>query len=284
MFLSRLCFSQQRPDSVKTKRLKIFVATSAVSYGGALIGLNELWYSKFPREDFHFFDDLKEWNQVDKAGHFYSAFQISHFSYNALQWAGVKDKKARFWGSLTSILVLTPIEILDGFSSEFGASLSDFSFNIAGAALFYTQMTAWNEIRIHPKFSFSGSGLASSRPDVLGKNLPQRILKDYNGQTYWLSFDLDKFMHSQSKFPKWLNVAVGYGANDMIFANKSSNLEAGLNPVSEYYLSIDFDLNHIKTHSRFLNSIIYVLNLIHLPAPAIEYNKTDGIRFHGIFF
>jgi hypothetical protein len=43
---------------------------------------------------------------------------------------------------------------------------------------------------------------ASKRPDVLGSNL-ERTIKDYNGQTYWLSVNLHSFF-KQSKIPNGL--------------------------------------------------------------------------------
>ena len=49
----------------------------------------------------------------------------------------------------------------------------------------------------------------------------ERMLKDYNGQTYWLSANLKSFFQG-SNIPAWLNVAVGYGADGMFggFENK----------------------------------------------------------------
>ena len=47
------------------------------------------------------------------------------------------------------------------------------------------------------------------------------MLKDYNGQTYWLSANLKSFFPG-SNIPPWLNVAIGYGADGMFggFENK----------------------------------------------------------------
>jgi hypothetical protein len=59
------------------------------------------------------------------------------------------------------------------------------------------------ERAITPKFSFHLTDYASKRPDVLGSNLPERIIKDYNGQTYWLSVNLHSFF-KQSKIPNGL--------------------------------------------------------------------------------
>jgi hypothetical protein len=44
--------------------------------------------------------------------------------------------------------------------------------------------------RITPKFSFHTTQYAQYRPNVLGSSLAEQILKDYNGQTYWLSVNL----------------------------------------------------------------------------------------------
>jgi hypothetical protein len=55
--------------------------------------------------------------------------------------------------------------------------------------------------------------------NVLGSSLAEQMLKDYNGQTYWLSVNL----HSFYKNPKWLNLAIGYGANGMLTGNGENN-------------------------------------------------------------
>ena len=77
----------------------------------------------------------------------------------------------------------------------------------------------WNEARIKPKFSFTPTSFAQERPNVLGNGLHEEILKDYNGQTYWLSVDLYAFLNEESKFPKWLNFVFGYGVNNIVYAN-----------------------------------------------------------------
>jgi hypothetical protein len=63
----------------------------------------------------------------------------------------------------------------------------------------------------HTKFSFHTTQY-QYRPNVLGSSLAEQMLKDYNGQTYWLSVNLHSF-YKGSKIPKWLNLAIGYGAN-----------------------------------------------------------------------
>jgi uncharacterized protein YfiM (DUF2279 family) len=287
--IKKLCFllivfpfivNSQPVDSSKfTKRRNLLVIGGAVAYTTTMIGLNEVWYKNSDRESFHFFNDATEWKQVDKVGHFFSAFQVSSITSRALLWTGLEEKKSMMAASITGLAIVSSIEVFDGFSSSYGASLSDLAANTAGSALFLGQQMLWKEVRVFPKYSFHRTNFASQRTNVLGNGLSQEIIKDYNGQTYWLSIDMDKFI----RFPKWLNVAVGYGAEGMIYANTSANKSIGLYPYRQYYLSIDFDLTSIKSKRKWVNTLIYFANMIKIPAPALEFSR-KGIRGHGFYF
>ncbi len=267
-----LSYSQQvKNDSSKT-RLKRLIIISSATYTTTLIGLNHLWYSKFQREGFHFFNDKNEWMQVDKVGHFFTAYHLSKLSAHALGSTGLPPQKSDLWGSIVGITMMLPIEVFDGFSSEYGASVSDLIANALGSGFYLGQQIIWNENRIHPKFSFNRSGLANQRPEILGETLHEEILKDYNGQTYWLSFDLDKFMKSAS-FPKWLNIAIGYGASNMVSASVIASTEAGFIPFRKYYFALDPDFSWIQTKSKVLRGFLYFINLIHIPGPTLELSK-----------
>ena len=52
----------------------------------------------------------------------------------------------------------------------------------------------------------------------------------------------------------------------------------------QYYLAIDINLTHIKSKSKMVNTLIYMVNLIHLPAPTLEYTSTGNWVFHPIHF
>lgn len=268
-------------DSIPYQPKKITtlsIATGAV-YGISMIALNEAWYKENSRQDFHFFNDAAEWKQVDKAGHFYSAFYLSALSAQAINQCGVKAKKSALLGSLSGFVILSTIEIFDGYSEAYGASVSDLLANTGGGAFYWWQQYHWQELRIQPKFSFHRTSFAPLRPALLGENLATEILKDYNGQTYWLSADMDKFMH----FPKWLNLAVGYGAHNMVYARDATNALNGYDAYRQYYLSIDFDLTAIETNSKFVRGLLKALSVVKLPAPALEMNK-KGFKFHPFYF
>jgi uncharacterized protein YfiM (DUF2279 family) len=261
------------------KKVKHLAISGAAIYTGSMATLNQVWYAQNPRQSFEFFNDNHEWRQVDKIGHFYSAFYISAVSGKALNNCGVSAKKSAALGVLIGFTSLLTIEIFDGYSAAYGASGGDLLANATGSSLYWAQQQLWHEVRIYPKFSFHQTKFAPMRPSLLGDTWATEILKDYNGQTYWLSVDVDKFI----TFPKWLNIAAGYGAEQMIYANDEQNIEAGFHPYRQYYLSIDFDLTSIRTRSKFLRGVFTVLSAIKLPAPAIEFSK-QGVQLKPFYF
>jgi uncharacterized protein YfiM (DUF2279 family) len=206
---------------------------------------------------------------MDKLGHFYSAFQLASVGSQALQWSGVSRKKSDIAGTITSFAIMSSIEVLDGYSSGYGASASDLVVNAVGAGFFLGQNLLWKEVRLYPKFSFHRSEFAFQRPETLGNGLFEEIIKDYNGQTIWLSLDIDKFI----RFPQWLNLVVGYGAESMVYARDAENREQGLYPYRQLYVGLDFDLTAIKSKSKALNALIYFVNMIKVPAPTIEFSQ-----------
>lgn len=279
MFLGR-GLAQDTTAQVDKKKLNRLIVVSSVTYGVSLVALNYLWYGDAEKQSFQFFNDNDEWKQVDKFGHFYAAFHLSAVTSHALQRCNVPVRKSDMVAAITGFALLVPIEIFDGFSDAYGASGGDLLADAGGALFYLGQKRLWNEIRIHPKFSFQRTDYAPQRPNVLGDGLATEMLKDYNGQTYWFSFDMDKFM----PFPKWLNIAAGYGANAMIYARDRQHLEAGLElPYRQCYIGLDPDLSSIKTRSRVVKTLLYVANMIKLPAPAIEFSQ-KGTRVHVLTF
>jgi uncharacterized protein YfiM (DUF2279 family) len=274
----------QSPDttqhtSVNKRRLHTLIISSTAGYGLTLTGLHQLWYKNSEKQSFRFFNDNAEWKQIDKIGHFHSSFYFSYGMQRALKWSGVSTKKTNVIGTLTGFLILVPIEIFDGFSDAYGASTGDIVADAAGATFFLGQQMVWNEIRLHPKFSFHRTRYATLRPEILGDNTLSEIFKDYNGQTYWISLDTDKFI----KFPTWLNIAVGYGAQQMVYAHHGQNSLAGYDAYRQFYLSLDIDLTAFKTKSKLLNTLIFIANMIKIPAPTLELSR-HGARFHPLYF
>jgi hypothetical protein len=263
-------FAQTPADTVDQKKIKRFVIVSGALYTTSLVALNQLWYADSEKQPFTFFNDNNEWKQVDKVGHFFSAFHISSGTSQLLQWSSLPKRKADLWGAVTGFAVLLPIEIMDGFSADYGASWGDLVANLAGSTFYFSQARAWNEIRIQPKFSFHRTPYPDLRTDgVLGNGLASELVKDYNGQTYWLSVNLNEFF----RFPKWLNLAVGYGAEEMVYATDEANSDAGYHAYRQFYVGIDIDVSHLRSKFKAINTLLFFVNMIKLPAPALEFSR-----------
>jgi hypothetical protein len=270
-------------DSTKNTRLRNFIGLESALYVGTLYGLSSAWYGS-KTEAFHLFNDNSEWFQIDKVGHFYSAYNLCRVSNQGFLWTGISKKRAATYGAISGAMYMTTIEILDGFQSDYGFSLGDMTANVVGPGMYLGQELLWGETRIQPKWSVHQTGYATLFPKQLGKTWQDQWLKDYNGQTYWLSGNVYKFLKKDSKFPKWLNVSLGYGIQNMVNADAERSKSVGFVPFRQYYLSLDVDLGSIKTKSKVLKSILFFLNQVKIPAPTLEYNSVQGFQFHGIYF
>ncbi len=273
-------------DSLNQNRRNGVIISQTVLAAGAYFALSEIWYNDYPKTDFHFTNDNAEWLQMDKVGHSFAGYHLSRLGSEAFEWSGVRKKERLLYGAGTGFLFLSAIEIFDGHSANWGASLGDIGANAAGTALYVSQELLWNEQRVIPKFSFHTTPYAVVRPDALGNSFSEQILKDYNGQTYWLSANPRSFFKS-STIPEWLNVAVGYGAEGMI-TGQDRLVNTIFLPESErfrqYYLSLDVDLARIKTKSPILKTVFSVINTIKIPAPAIEITSKGTTKFHLLYF
>jgi len=268
------------------KRFTYVLAGQTASYAITMTGLYQLWYKDYHQSDFHFFNDSREWLQMDKIGHSFSSYYVNEFCFSTFKWSGLNGKKNIILSSSIGLLYISTIEVFDGFSDGWGASVSDFGANSFGISLFALQQYYWNEQKIIPKFSFHQTDYADYRPDALGENIFQNTFKDYNGQTYWLSVNMDLIVPNQH-IPKWLNIAFGYSADGMTGGAENVLIYEN-NPIPlferkrQYYLSFDIDFTKIRTKSKFLNTCLAAVNCLKIPFPAIEYS--NGIKFKPLYF
>lgn len=275
-----------QPDK---KRIRLINGIVAGGYAGSMTWLYTQWYKNYPTSKFHFFNDNNEWLFMDKYAHCWDAYSIAKPLYRIYRWGGLNNKKAVLYSAGIAYLYQTTVEVFDGFSAEWGFSTGDIVANTSGMALFAAQEYFWEEQRIMLKYSFHTTQFSQYRPDVLGSNLPERILKDYNGLTFWLTVNPADFAKDYSFFPKWLALAAGFGAEGMTGGEFNPEVVDG-KPIPsferrrQYYLSLDFYLSRIKTESKFLNSLFRVLTVIHLPAPAIEFSDKGKPRGHWLYF
>jgi len=277
------------PDSINKHRLNTVIYTSTGLYTTTLGILYLGWYKDSRSSSFHWYNDNKGWLQVDKAGHATTAYIMSGYAFWALRWAGVNNNKSALYAGVMGWSAMTVIEILDGFTTDYGASPGDLIANTAGAALFTSQQLLWKDQRIRLKFSYHTTEFPKYRPDLLGETGLQSMLKDYNGQTYWLSANINSFLKDESKFPSWINISFGYGATGMLGTYSNPPDYNGIplpyyERTRQYYFSLDVDWTRIQTNSSFLRFTFKAFSFIKIPFPTLEYNNQQQFVFHWLYF
>ena len=302
----------EKPEELNKARFWTLNGTLATGYTGIVISLDKLWYAQYPRSRFHSFNDMGEWEDMDKSGHLFTAYMESKLSSQMYQWTGLSRKKSAYAGFALGTIFQGTLETLDGFSKEWGWSWGDIGFNTAGSLVFLGQELAWQEQRIVFKISswrrpmddyvltstdgLHTTSLIARRNFLYGTNIGEVLLKDYNSLTIWSSVNIHSFMRNEDTwFPKWLNVAVGYGAENVYggFGNTWTDDETGAefvlpsNDFERYrqvFLSFDVDMTKIPVKNKFLKTLFSAINIIKIPAPALEFNTQGKVKFHPIYF
>lgn len=279
----------QNNNTINKKRLGEVMITESALYAISITGLYHLWYSNYPHSKFHFFNDNAEWLQMDKCGHMTTSYYVGNLGYEALRWSGVNNTKSTWYGGTLGLLFLTTIEILDGFSSEWGFSPGDMTANTLGSGLFISQQLAWKEQRILIRWSYHPTEYQQYRPDELGRNNTESWLKDYNGQTYWLSFNIKSFLPGRSNFPAWVNMDFGYGAEGMLGGRDNPAVYKNITlpkfqRTRKFFFSPDIDLTHIPTNSSSSRLELNTIEFLKFPLPAAEINSLNKVKFYYIYF
>ncbi len=276
--------------------MRTVAIASVAGYSAAMVGLYAAWYKDYPQSKFHTFNDNAEWLQIDKIGHAYSAYAESKASMEIWRLTGIDRKKRILIGGFSGAAYQTVIETLDGFSSQWGWSWGDFTANIFGSGLLVAQEFAWDEQRIQFKFSFhrknyDDATLTARSDELFGKSSAERFLKDYNGQTYWLSANLKSFF-PESRIPAWVQLSVGTGAEGLFGARSNTGKGSAGFPdfyrpdvqrYRQWYLAPDINLSKIKTKKKGIKLMLNVLSIVKIPAPSLEFSNSK-FRFNFIHF
>ncbi len=256
------------------------IGTSAASF----IGLNTLWYKDYPQNKFHFFNDSKEWMQMDKCGHAFTSYQIGRNFYNTLQTSDSNRNRNIFLGGASGLIYLTSIEILDGKSAQWGFSKSDMIANTFGYFLFASQEYFLQQQFISLKFSYQKSTFADMRPETFGRNFQQRLLKDYNGQTYWLSAPLSLNHMDTKRFTRWLCISFGYSIDENLYADNNINSVNNFHATREFFFSFDADLTKIEWPRKWMKKIASVINFIKIPSPTLGIRSDGKVKLYPVYF
>jgi hypothetical protein len=95
----------------------------------------------------------------------------------------------------------------------------------------------------------------------------------------------------KSNLPDWFNIALGYGAKGLYggFENRAIDKNGSVTfdrrdipRQRQWYLSPDIDFTKIKTQKKGLKTLFSLMNMVKMPAPALEFSggKLKGHLVH----
>jgi hypothetical protein len=258
-------------DSSSVSTWKIGVV-SGITVGAFLIGhvyLNNLWWKGKP-SDFHINSttDYTYALGADKMGHLTFAYAATTVYADAFRWCGMDSSSAVWSGAGVAMAYQTYIEIRDGFSADYGFSWGDVAANTIGAALPVVQHYAPIIRPLELQLSFWPS-------DAYREGAYNSIIDDYTSTTHWLAMSIVDWMPGswQRAYPPWLGIAIGHSVENL------NGLGGGNHVV---YLSLDWNLARIPRLAPWLQSLLRIMHLYHLPAPAVKIYPT--VTWYGLRF
>lgn len=241
------------------------------------------------RGTFHFAEDGKYAMYIDKAGHFYGTFLSSYVLSQTLIECGLSYNWACAVGGLLGLGYTTYVEVLDGFSRDWGFCPSDFYADIAGALYFlgYSHISFLQNFT--PKFMYFPPRWFNSysrKPSTM-------FIDDYSAHTFWISVNVYNLLPKEVKsfYPRWLDISVGFAVRNLCDPlNPANNCNPNVSePVYHFVwgnrkiiLALDYDLvKLLPDGSPFWNWLKQSLNYFKLPSPALEIGKPT--RFYLLY-
>lgn len=282
------CTTSAQSDSLKWQRKSQLYWYSGVSiaYLSSMSLLYQTWYAPYNTGQFHFFNDNAQWGGMDKIGHFTTTWWMADFIRSSAASSGLSQQQALKLGLLVPFVYTSTIEVFDGFSEGWGFSTGDLLANLGGIGFSYLQyrIPRLNEASI--RYSYTNDAWPALRPELLGTAGPERMLKNYNGQAYWLSVPV-KWMIPSS--PPWLLVSAGYsidgylGGSSNVYFEQQQWINFGhvqRNP--EIFLSLDIDLRKIPIQGKAWTLFTQLFRWVKIPAPTLAFCPNKGVQLHPL--
>ncbi len=274
----------EKSDTLNNKRVAFASSFIGATWLTGTIGLSQIWYDEFQKTKFHTFDDCSDWLQMDKVGHIYTTAHLSEANYRLFRWSGISDKKSAWIGAGIGLGFQTTLEVLDGRNADWGFSWCDMAANGIGSVFFLSQQLLWNEQRMLLKFSYHPTDYADYRPEVLGSNFTERLLKDYNGQSYWLSFSPKKFMDNWF-LPAWACFSIGYSVDQKLVGSEEFFVSdnAIFQSSRQLLFSLDIDVRELPIKRKWLRMILRPLHYVKIPFPTLIIAR-NGVSGSWLYF
>lgn len=261
----------KKNNNSKIDYKKFYIVTAGIAITASAIQIYQYnsWWRDW-RRPFHFQEDLVYGKSVDKVGHAWGAAFTAFVLSRSYEWCGIDQKKSLWIGAIGGSLFQLLVEFQDGYS-QWGFDRVDAACDIVGG--FYPLIQHYI-----PFFQYLDIK-ASYWPRKLGKpgGIPGQkhtIIDDYEGQTFWLSINMDNFYPDNLKFLNFLNIAIGYSVRN------THNVES---QYGVWLLAFDLNLRRIiPQSSTFLRNISEGLNYFKFPTPALQISPK--IIWFGFYY
>ncbi|MEJ5305071.1 MAG: DUF2279 domain-containing protein [Ignavibacteria bacterium] len=272
--------NQKNNDStrIKWEYLGPFIGATVITNVSIYFIFKDAYWNE-ARTKFHTFND---WNNadmnIDKLGHFYAGMLLSKGAYKVLRATNVPENYSVISSILSSIFFQTQIEFHDAYYKKWGWSWWDFGGNVLGAIYPHLQNHFKPLQSVNLKWSYHPS-------PAYKKGWYDYWIKDYEGFTYYLSFDIHSILPSpvDNYWPKWLNFAIAYGVEKVKLGKNIWNSSGKPLGDREWYISLDYSLLKLfNPESKILREVLDLLDNFHFPAPAVRI--TPSTIWYGIYF
>lgn len=283
-------FAPAAADSDSLRNTQRFYVASGMLFSGGLFSLYQAWYKPYNFGHFRFFNDTREWRGIDKLGHFSGTWWACQWLYETASITGLPVSHRMPVSLGLPLLFMTTVEIFDGFSSGYGFSPADVAANVAGASLFYLQQKHLGRQDFTMKISFSRNDLNTYRPELLGRSWPETWLKNYNGQTHWLSYPIKQMGGFFRVVPGWVCISAGYSAGGMLGGITNRWVADGklldytsIKRYSRYLISFDIDLLKLPFRGKAWRFFTSGIRWVKIPFPALEYS-IQGWKAYALYW
>lgn len=194
---------ERSPDQADLRR-KTLLLNAAVGSGILVWGVaNWNYFQQRPKaSNENWFGHATKEGGADKIGHFYTTYIIgSAFRRVYLNWGYEKENADRL-ATISSLGVMTLMEVGDSFSSDYGLSYEDLLMNLAGASFGYLLAT-------YPELDRKLDLRAEYRPEFNGDDKID-LVTDYEHLKFLLALKADGFDSLSSCWLKYLELHLGY--------------------------------------------------------------------------
>ena len=222
---------------------------------------------------------------MDKIGHACTSYQLNKVSHSLFKKNNIK--KPLLKSSVYTFGYMLGVELLDGYSTEWGFSIYDVIGNGLGTMLYTFQERKFKNQPFKIKFSSHKSTYASCRPSLLGENRLQQIIKDYNGQTYWLTFNYNELWNKRIKLFDYIDFAFGYSIDGFTGGHNNPEISScnclindcnNLKRTSQFIFSVDLNTSKIKNKHPILGKFLLPFDIVKIPFPAFILNNSKNFK------